>query len=418
MRRVLLITLLACLLQKSALETALLKKIVALNKAPDLKPLKKHLGFYEDTYLNFTELTTKYGYPSEEHIVTTEDGYILTIFRLLTKCNEPKGYPVLMMHGIIDSSDGFIIPTPKKAIGYILSNNCYDVWLLNNRGNVYSRKHTRLDPDRDASYWNFSFEEIGYYDVPAVIDHVLMKTQKKKVFYIGHSQGTTNFLVTTSLRPEYNEKLQLAVLIAPVAWMGHIRSPIPKIAANFEKEIVGILRALNIVDLAPKNDIVPHQLLEFLCQVVPLEVCGTVGFISVGDVIGVIPAQTLRVLYGHILVGVAAKTVQHYAQLITSKRFQRFDDGRDANLQKYGAIRPPLYNVSRVTTPTLLICAKHDWLSELKDVDILRSKLPNVVESYVVADPNWSHNSHIWGAKAPEYVFPKILQHLQEYSNR
>lgn len=55
----------------------------------------------------------KYGYRSEVHKVTTEDGYILEMHRI------PKdgGKPVLLMHGLLDSSSTWVIMRPKKALG-------------------------------------------------------------------------------------------------------------------------------------------------------------------------------------------------------------------------------------------------------------------------------------------------------------
>jgi len=69
--------------------------------------------------------------------------------------------------------------------------NGFDVWLGNSRGNKYSRMHTTLNPDKDAEYWNFSWQEMMEYDLPTFIDFVLKHTGKKNTVYIGHSQGTT-----------------------------------------------------------------------------------------------------------------------------------------------------------------------------------------------------------------------------------
>ena len=50
----------------------------------------------------------------------------------------------------------------------------YDVWLNNSRGNSFSRRHINLDPDSDnEAFWSFGWEEMGKYDVPAVIDYIL-----------------------------------------------------------------------------------------------------------------------------------------------------------------------------------------------------------------------------------------------------
>ncbi len=93
------------------------------------------------------------------------------------------------------------------------------MWLGNNRGNRFSQEHSRLNP-KQKLYWQFDWEEMGTYDTPAVIDYVLNITQKSKISYIGHSEGTTQIMAGASLIPEfYNEKINICIFLAPVASM-------------------------------------------------------------------------------------------------------------------------------------------------------------------------------------------------------
>lgn len=61
--------------------------------------------------------------------------------------------------------------------------------------------------------------EMGVYDQPAIIDYILAKTNTSKLYYIGYSQGTTSLLVMLSERPEYNDKIYAASLMAPVGYI-------------------------------------------------------------------------------------------------------------------------------------------------------------------------------------------------------
>lgn len=58
-----------------------------------------------------------------------------------------------------------------------------------------------------------------------MIDFVLNHTNTSKVFYIGHSQGTSSILVLLSTRPEYNDKIIQAHLFAPAAFMKNSMRP-------------------------------------------------------------------------------------------------------------------------------------------------------------------------------------------------
>ena len=95
----------------------------------------------------------------------------------------------------------------------------YDVWLGNARGNSYSRGHQNLNADKSNQYWNFSWHEIGKYDIAAAIDYVLNATNKSALHCVGHSQGTTTFFVLLSERPEYNKKIITFHAMAPVMYM-------------------------------------------------------------------------------------------------------------------------------------------------------------------------------------------------------
>jgi len=63
-----------------------------------------------------------------------------------------------------------------------------------------------------------------------MIDYVLHTTGYEKIYYCGHSEGTTQFWVMASEMPEYNSKIILMVGLAPVAFSGNIRGPIRKLA--------------------------------------------------------------------------------------------------------------------------------------------------------------------------------------------
>lgn len=67
---------------------------------------------------------------------------------------------------------------------------------------------------------------MGVYDLPIVIDYILAMTHQAKLSYIGHSMGTTMFWVLLSERPEYNDKIQMMIAMAPIAFINHVKSPV------------------------------------------------------------------------------------------------------------------------------------------------------------------------------------------------
>lgn len=92
----------------------------------------------------------------------------------------------------------------------------------NSRGNIYSRKHVSKNPnDPQSGFWNFSWDLMGIYDHPAVVDYILPLTGFPKVYFIGHSQGTSSWLVFLSRKPAYNDKVCVSSLMAPIVFLQH-----------------------------------------------------------------------------------------------------------------------------------------------------------------------------------------------------
>lgn len=168
---------------------------------------------------NIIELIESAGFYGESHRVETEDGYRLKVHRILPKYIQPGSFkkPVFLMHGIVATAADFLVTGPDVALGYLLAENGYDVWMGNARGSRHSMKHRQYSPD-ERKFWEFSWHQIGYYDLPAMIDYALQVTGASQTFFIGHSQGTTTMLVFLSTRPEYNEKIAQAHLMAPSAF--------------------------------------------------------------------------------------------------------------------------------------------------------------------------------------------------------
>ena len=122
----------------------------------------------------------------EEHQVSTDDGYILSLVRIPPK-NKDKKKVVLLQHGLLDSAFTWFSNRRDQSLGFILADNGFDVWASNSRGNAYSLKHKSLKPSQ-KEFWNFTWDDMAKYDLPALINYVVTKAQVDKIGYIGHSQ--------------------------------------------------------------------------------------------------------------------------------------------------------------------------------------------------------------------------------------
>lgn len=79
-----------------------------------------------------------------------------------------------------------------KAPAFMAVKDGFDVWMGNNRGNKFSLGHTHLKHnDKTPEYWDFDFEEMGIYDLPAMFNYTLNITGASKLTIMGHSMGAT-----------------------------------------------------------------------------------------------------------------------------------------------------------------------------------------------------------------------------------
>ncbi|KAI8436521.1 hypothetical protein MSG28_010059, partial [Choristoneura fumiferana] len=98
------------------------------------------------------------------------------------KCREViKKTPVFFMPPLLSSADTALEAGVDAGLPYLISDDCFDTWVGNPRGTYYGRRHIRLDPDKDKEFWEFSVDEIGTYDIPAMIDYVSNKTGEDKI---------------------------------------------------------------------------------------------------------------------------------------------------------------------------------------------------------------------------------------------
>ena len=165
------------------------------------------------------------GYPCEQHQIDTVDGYALSVQRI------PKpGAPVVyLQHGLLDSSATWVMNGPSDALGFVLSDAGFDVWMGNQRGNRYSNTMT----NGSDFNWSFSMDEMARYDDEALLTFIGNNTGKL-ISWIGHSRGTQQMFYGLSAYPHHANYLNLFIALAPVCWVGKMEATMLRFLADVD----------------------------------------------------------------------------------------------------------------------------------------------------------------------------------------
>ncbi|KAJ9595450.1 hypothetical protein L9F63_013361, partial [Diploptera punctata] len=344
----------------------------------------------------------EYGYPAEIHSVNTTDGYILELHRIPYSSKSPatESRPVaFLQHGLLCSSADWVILGPQKALGYLLADAGYDVWMGNARGNTYSKNHTTLSTSY-SKFWDFSWHEMGVYDLPAVLDYILSKTGQKDLYYVGHSMGTTMFFVLASSMPQYNSKIRLMTSLAPIVYLSHATSPFPKLL-SWNPLIYITVDLLGVKQFLPSGEVMT-SIANTLCseESIVQQVCSTVLFALCGFDADQLNMTMLPVFLSHTPAGSSAKTLQHYGQEMASGHFRQYDHGLIGNELNYGQFSPPDYNLNAITAPVHLVYGDNDWFGN-PDVQKMFQQSIRVLINCVLNSSETTDRSLLLGYKLP-----------------
>ncbi|XP_076665763.1 lipase 3 isoform X2 [Andrena cerasifolii] len=325
--------------------------------------------------------------------------------------------PILIHHGLLSSSADWVLLGPNKALAYLLCDNGYDIWLGNARGNAYSRKHKQYTT-KDREFWDFSWHEIGYYDLPATIDYILEQTGSTELYYVGYSQGTTAFYVMASERSEYNRKIKGVVNLAPIAFLSNHRSPLLKFVVHFYGLMEWGSSYCNVHQWFPRNRLQARALGTIIRNApgsLTKSFCMGWFYLIAGFGSDQLDKSMLPLILGHFPAGSSAKQMIHYSQSIISGSFRKFDYGATENLKIYGSTQPPKYDLEKVKTPIVMFYSENDFLTDPADVKKLVARLPNVIETRKIEYSKFNHIDYLWGRDARTLLYNAVLGVLKKF---
>jgi pimeloyl-ACP methyl ester carboxylesterase len=279
---------------------------------------------------------------------------------------------VILQHGLIDSSDTFVI-NEDPALAYLFADAGFDVWMPNLRGNKYSKMHRKLKVS-SKEYWNFSVDEVIKYDLKVVFTRIMEVTKFEQLFYAGHSMSGGSFIAAAARDPEfYRKHTKDFVGLAPsTRSLNSVYLLRLALYSNLFTafQILGVYEILNLSENV-------RDLFSSFCDSFP-DVCSNILKLLADQHPEYDNQKKYRVFFNHYPSGTSTHQMIHIMQQSTHYGFYEYQ--RDPN--------DPLieYDFSKFPTdiPVAIYAGASDLLVSVMDTRWLRNKLNtcSVVKEY------------------------------------
>ncbi|KAI5067448.1 hypothetical protein GOP47_0017976 [Adiantum capillus-veneris] len=346
------------------------------------------------------------GYACREYTVQTDDQFLVGVQRVSKKeyLGKSRG-PVFVLHGILLGGDVWFLNLPEQSLVFMLADQGYDVWVGNTRTTRFSYGHVKYTK-KDKGFWDWSVDELGEYDLSAMMGLVQSQTNQK-LHYIGYSQASQQAFAAFS-QGKLVDMVSKVVFVAPVAYINHVNSPIATLAGSlYIDRLFQILHVYEFSTTFRKKEVV-----DIICRATASGCFKNWISIFTGNNCCLNVSRRV-IIDTYETQATSTKNLVHLAQQLRKKTFAKYDYGFWGNIMTYGRFSPPAYDLSKVpTSNTLFIHGGADALADPKDVAHLFSLLPNGGSYPVSFLPEYAHIDFILGTNANQLVYKQILDFL------
>jgi hypothetical protein len=226
-------------------------------------------------------------------------------------------------------------------------------------------------------------------------------------------QGTVQFFAGVIESQQLTESINLFVGMGPIAHVGHIGNNVLRYMSDWHLD--DILLLFGGKDFAPSPTQMSTLFADF-CAGCP-NCCSDIVEAICGPHQGAFNESRMPVMATHEPGGTSTQNMVHWAQMVQTNEFQKFDYGPLGNFQHYGNTSTPVYNIAQLpnTFPYVLFSGGKDELADPTDVAWLVPHIPHLL--YWEELPDYAHLDFVWDPQAAYDIYPKIISYLKEYNN-
>ncbi|XP_023247872.1 gastric triacylglycerol lipase-like [Copidosoma floridanum] len=228
--------------------------------------------------------------------------------------------------------------------------------------------------------------------------------------------GAPELLVLLSESPEYNQKVKLAVLLAPIVIWKHKLQPIMKMYNHLRKFIHKMVTEQNYYEWLPQSSFAGEFAKNHCKNNMYPELSLCSNLLRIVADITTFNTSAIPTIFAHFPAGISYQSVEHYWQNIDTREFQAYNYGTRINQNLYFSSNPPVYDLSQVTAPVALFFGHKDFFATSKDVEILRQRLPNVVLFKEVLYKKFNHLDFLWSQYVKTLLYDDVISLANEYA--
>lgn len=349
------------------------------------------------------EMCALFGIAVEDHLVRTEDNYILTLHRIAPRPGTFNGKAVYLHHGLLMCSDVWVCQADRgKNLPFVLHDLGYEVWMGNNRGNKYSTAHLYYPP-KSSKFWDFSIDEFAFFDIPNSIQFVLDFCKVPKVLCIGFSQGSAQMFAAFSLDEKLNQKVSQFIAIAPAMTPKRLHNGIADTIAKSSPSLMYLFFGRNIIlpSAVTWQRTIHPTIFNKLIDLGNRILFNWKSF-------NITPQQKLA-CYAKLYSTTSVKSIVHWFQILRSQKFSMFEESDDMfNSMTRPYMIPTFPTRTNIKIPILLIYGGNDLLVDIK---VMKRNLPATSVFDVMVEGH-EHLDLIWGQYTDTLVIAKVLKFI------
>ena len=352
--------------------------------------------------MDLQQICNYYGYPFEEHAITTSDGYILSLMRVPSGrensdiSNRP---PILLIHSFLDAAVFWAIRGPDFSPAFYLADAGYDVWLINVRGTSRSLRHESLDWETDEAYWDVSWLEMSH-DNDAAIQYIQQETNYETIAVAVANLYNHQFFTGMSNNPQfYHDSVSIVLALDPIFHMEYNTLPNYQYMCQ-NPGVITAMRENGMWHLGAPRSSIFGMFNSFMqggiVSTFPMFVEYSITALNPGEGPNVYDEGTILNIFSHSEQSVPLTYLEQAFQNCNAERYQHYDYGAQQNMEVYGTETPPLISLENIDTPVALFSAPEDALGSYENTDFIITSLgDNIVfeQSY----EGYSRDSFIAG---------------------